>query len=60
MALAVMGLLLGLLLLDNLIVVTYGKAENGGLDATADTDKRLGRGGWIECLLRKAYFLMSR
>lgn len=42
MALAVMGLLLGLLLLDHLTVVTYGKAANGGLVATAGTSKRLG------------------
>lgn len=56
MALAVMGLLLGLLILDHLIMVTYGKAENGGLHATADSGKSLGRGGGIECLLRKAYF----
>lgn len=45
-ALAVMGLLLGLLLLGHLMVVTYGKAENGGLDATAGTGKRLESEGW--------------
>lgn len=45
-ALAVMGLLLGLLFLGHLMMVTYGKAENCGLDATTGTGKRLGYGGW--------------
>lgn len=45
MALAVMGLLLGLLFLGHLMMVTYGKAENCHLDATSGTGKRLGRGG---------------
>lgn len=44
MALALMGLLLGLLLLGHLTVVTYGKAASGGLVATTGTGKRLG--GW--------------
>ena len=33
MVLAVMGLLLGLLLLSHLLVVTYGKVAKGGLAA---------------------------
>jgi len=55
-ALAVMGLLLGLLLLSHLLVVIYGKVAKGGLAATFGTGKNggVGRGG-IECLLRKAY-----
>lgn len=40
--LAVMGFLLGLLLLGHLAAVAYGKAANYGLDATTDTGKWLG------------------
>lgn len=41
-ALVVMGLLLGLLVLGDLTVVTYGKATNGGLEASVGTGKKVG------------------
>lgn len=58
MVLAVMGLLLGLLLLGHLTVVTYGKAENGDLVTTASTGKRVGARDYMAT--GESLFLLNR
>lgn len=58
MALAVMGILLGLLLLGHLTVDTYGKAESGVLAAIAGLGKRLG--GWCLISTKESLFLLGR
>lgn len=53
-----MGVLLGLLVLGDLTVVTYGKEANGGLGASAGTGKRVGI--WGRMPTEESPFLLSR